>query len=231
MPYPIVWPRSAFSALTAMSGPGCGGTRPCMTDRPASAGIPTRMIDWLDRRAISTITGINRTTPTSKNSGSPTIIAISVMAQGSRRSPAQPRMVRTTWSAPPESASSLPSMVPSPTRMPTLASVLPKPASNCLMTSAAASRVPRPTTSEPRISAMNGWTLAQVMRTTMTAIPISAQRTSRVSCPVQCMVTSPTGRGSPRRSASGNPRWTRSKRPRPAPAPQDRRTGSRASRR
>ena len=34
-----VMPRSAFSTPMAASGPGCGGTKPCSTDSPASVGI------------------------------------------------------------------------------------------------------------------------------------------------------------------------------------------------
>ena len=40
IPSPSVSPRSAWTAAIAINGPGCGGTRPCMTDNPARAGIP-----------------------------------------------------------------------------------------------------------------------------------------------------------------------------------------------
>ena len=45
-PSPRVSPRSALTALMAMSGPGCGGTRPWSADRPARAGTPSRMSGW-----------------------------------------------------------------------------------------------------------------------------------------------------------------------------------------
>ena len=38
-PSASVVPSSALTALIAIKGPGCGGTRPCSTDRPAKAGI------------------------------------------------------------------------------------------------------------------------------------------------------------------------------------------------
>jgi len=38
-----VVPRSALRVSMAISGPGCGGTRPCIADRPASVGMPMVM--------------------------------------------------------------------------------------------------------------------------------------------------------------------------------------------
>ena len=45
-----VMPRSALSRPIAVSGPGCGGTKPCIAERPASAGIPTVISDSCERR-------------------------------------------------------------------------------------------------------------------------------------------------------------------------------------
>src|SRR3954471_11926970 len=59
-------PRLAFKAAIATSGPGCGGTRPCITDRPARAGMPTLISDRPERRATRKITGISSTRPISK---------------------------------------------------------------------------------------------------------------------------------------------------------------------
>ncbi len=42
-PSASVTPRLALTASIATSGPGCGGIRPCITDRPASAGMPMRI--------------------------------------------------------------------------------------------------------------------------------------------------------------------------------------------
>src|ERR1700731_1585094 len=46
-----VMPRSACRLAIATSGPGCGGTRPCIAEKPANAGIPTVISDCCDRRA------------------------------------------------------------------------------------------------------------------------------------------------------------------------------------
>jgi hypothetical protein len=91
------------------------------------------------------ITGMRRTTPTSKKSGIPSSMAMSAIAQVSLRSPAQSRMVPTMRSAPPDSARSRPSIAPSATRIPTLPRVAPKPFWNCEMTSVARSPEARPT--------------------------------------------------------------------------------------
>lgn len=44
-PRASVTPRLAPTASIATSGPGCGGIRPCMTDRPARAGMPMRITE------------------------------------------------------------------------------------------------------------------------------------------------------------------------------------------
>ena len=66
----------------ATSGPGCGGTRPCITDRPASAGMPTLISDRPERRATRKMIGISSTRPISKNIGSPISAPTSAIAQG-----------------------------------------------------------------------------------------------------------------------------------------------------
>lgn len=43
MPSASVSPRLASTASIATSRPGCGGISPCMTDRPARAGMPIRI--------------------------------------------------------------------------------------------------------------------------------------------------------------------------------------------
>src|SRR6476619_7652007 len=64
MPKISVRPRSALSRPIAVSGPGCGGTNPCSTERPASAGMPTFISDRPVRWATRTTTGTSSTTPT-----------------------------------------------------------------------------------------------------------------------------------------------------------------------
>ena len=73
------------------------------------------------------MTGISRTRPISKNIGRPMSAATAAIAQGSVRADAWPTIVSTIWSAPPESASSLPNIAPSAIRTPTLPTVAPKP--------------------------------------------------------------------------------------------------------
>ena len=77
------------------------------SDRPASAGMPTRINGLWVRRATSTTIGTRITTPISKNIGSPMMAAISAIAQGSPRSPTRPMIGSTIGSAPPESREQL----------------------------------------------------------------------------------------------------------------------------
>ena len=117
-----VRPRSAPRASIATSGPGCGGTRPCRTDRPASAGMPTRMIGMSEcaGRPASRPGRAGRRRPrrTAACRGSPRSPAI---AHGSRAGRTRPTIVSTILSAPPESASSLPTIAPSAISRPTAA--------------------------------------------------------------------------------------------------------------
>ncbi|RMS09131.1 hypothetical protein ALP75_204036 [Pseudomonas syringae pv. actinidiae] len=47
-PNSMVRPRSACKALTAISGPGCGGIKACSVVMPASAGIAIFSSGWPD---------------------------------------------------------------------------------------------------------------------------------------------------------------------------------------
>jgi len=95
------------------------------------------------------------------------------MAHGSARPDARPTMVSTTWSAPPDSASSLAKIAPSAISTPTLATVVPIPVVNDVMTSLRFSPAIAPTVSPPMIRARNGLSLTTVISTTSTAIPTS----------------------------------------------------------
>ena len=116
-------PRLAPRASIATSGPGCGGTRPCMPRgrrgrgcRPASAAAASGV-----RRAGSPASaGRGRSRRTSAGR-SARRRGPSPRAAPARRP--RPMIVSTIWSAPPESASSLPNMAPSAIRMPTPATV------------------------------------------------------------------------------------------------------------
>ncbi len=117
-PSASVMPTFACRIAMAASGPGCGGMKPCSTDSPASAGMPSRIAGPCERCTASITTGISSTSPISKNIGMPMIAAISAIFHGSVAG--RPRSsVSTTLSAPPESASSLPTIAPSAISTPT----------------------------------------------------------------------------------------------------------------
>src|ERR1019366_3965474 len=156
-PRPRVMPRLAFSAATATSGPGWGGTNPCMTDSPASAGMPTRMMGSWARRETSTMTGMSSTRPISKNIGRPISAPTNAIAQGSVRALDRLTMVSTIWSAPPESASSRPNIAPRAISVPTLATVDPTPAPKLTSVSLSCTPASPPTAIEPIVSERNGW--------------------------------------------------------------------------
>ncbi len=179
-----VTPRSALSASTATSGPGCGGTRPCSTERPASAGMPIRISGTLPRRATSSTIGTSSTTPTSKNSGRPSTAAISAIAQGSAFVRDRDSTVSAMMFAPPESASSLPSIAPRPISRPTPATVAPKPVEKLLSSlsnGAPATAASRP---EPRVRARKGCSLSLVISSTMAPMASSTATSSRPSLSV-----------------------------------------------
>ena len=123
MPKSRVRPRSASSSPMAVSGPGCGGTSPCSTDRPASAGMPTFISDRPVLRATRMTTGTSSTTPTSKNSGRPRMAAMAAIIHGRPPGPTRPTSVETMRFAPPESSSILPIMAPRAMSTPTAPAV------------------------------------------------------------------------------------------------------------
>ncbi len=185
-----VSPRSACRLSIATSGPGCGGTSPCRTERPASAGIPIRSNPTSVRRATSSTIGTSSTTPISKNSGSPTSAATPAIAHGSAE-PETPLTIRWTIpSAPPDSVSSAPIIEPSAISTPTLPTVLPSPVVNDVTILAGSAPATRPRVAVPRISARNGWNFAHAISSTTTAMPSTAATTSWV-VPASVMVDMP----------------------------------------
>ena len=66
-------PTFAFSSLAITTGPGCGGKKPCVTDKAVTIGKPNLSGDTFARLAIVNTNGINKTKPTSKNNAIPTI--------------------------------------------------------------------------------------------------------------------------------------------------------------
>ena len=161
----------------ATSGPGWGGTRPCRMDRPAKAGMPTRIKGTSVRRATRMTTGTSSTTPTSKNRGSPRMAAINAIAQGSPRLPTLPMMVSTMVSAPPESASSAPNIAPRPISRPTAPTVPPNPVVKLVMMSSGATPATIPMTAVPSIRARNGCIFTHTISTTTAAMPKTAAST------------------------------------------------------
>ena len=111
----------------AASGPGCGGTKPCATDRPAMSGMPRRSTGVPVCRIAVKSTGASSTRPTWKNTGRPMRKPDRSIAQSRRFSPSADTSTRDTTTAPPDSASSLPMTVPSPTTIAMKPSVSPTP--------------------------------------------------------------------------------------------------------
>jgi len=96
------------------------------------------------------------------------------MAQGIRAGPTRLMMRSTISFAPPESASSLPSIAPSAISSPTLPNVVPSPSMKAWRTSRGGTQATTPSTPVPIINARKGWNFAQTIRTTTAAIARTA---------------------------------------------------------
>ncbi|SLI52098.1 Uncharacterised protein [Mycobacteroides abscessus subsp. abscessus] len=143
--------------------------------------MPTRSSGTFPRRATKSTIGINSTTPTSKNKGRPSTAAIDATAHGSRRGLDRVSTASATMFAPPESASSRPSIAPRPMSSPTPAMVEPNPVTNepsnlSNGTLAAAASVP-----DPNSSARNGCSRRRVMSRMIAPILSSTAASSRTS--------------------------------------------------
>ena len=92
-------------------------------------------------------------------------------------------MVSTIWSAPPESARSLPNIAPRPPAGRRCPGRCRRRCRSWWRTCVRPSPAARPTPMEPTVSARNGWIFSQVIRTTITATPASAAMISRPSPP------------------------------------------------
>ena len=173
-------PRFAFSAAMATSGPGCGGTRPCITDRPASAGIPTLISDRPERRATRKMTGISSTRPTSKNIGNPISAPTSAIVQGSAaRAGAADQGVDD-----PVGAAGVGEQFAvhgaQRNQDADAGDGVAEALEELAMAAATASpAIPATTRREPIVSARNACSLKRVTSTTITAMPISAAITRR----------------------------------------------------
>ncbi len=187
-PSSMVVPRSACSAPTAISGPGCGGISACRVVIPASAGMAIFSSGCFDWRAMTKMIGTISTRPTSKNSGRPMTIATSAITQGSQRPLAAPSRVEAMRSAAPDSASSAPSMAPRAMIIPASPSRPPAPLLKALATASAGSPAPSPAMKVPTRIDRNGGRRVALMRKTMAPMATRQQTISRVSWAIQATV-------------------------------------------
>ena len=121
-------PTFAFSSLAITTGPGCGGKKPCVTDKAVTIGKPNLSGDTFARLAIVNTNGINNTKPTSKNNAIPTINAATNIAHCTCLGPNLAINVSAIRFAPPPSAS-IYQALPLIQRLKQWPSVLPIPAS------------------------------------------------------------------------------------------------------
>ena len=173
-PKPSVRPMFALKASIAISGPGCGGTRPCRADRPASAGMPTAITGIFALRATSMTTGISSTIPTSKKRGIPITNATKAIAHGKALVDVRSNTVSTIWSAPPESISSFPIIAPNAISTPTPPTVEPSPLVKAVNVSVSGIAAISARTTLPSVSARKGCIFRQTINTTIVAIPANA---------------------------------------------------------
>ncbi|SVJ78525.1 Uncharacterised protein [Klebsiella pneumoniae] len=138
--------------------------------------MPILIRDTPLRRATMNTSGISRMKPISKNSGMPTRNAASIIDQCTRSLPKARIRVRAIWSAPPESAISLPSMVPRARITPTKPSTPPKPSWKDLTIFSTGIPEVRPRKPAAMIRAMKGCTLKRVISTIR---PMMVTRASR----------------------------------------------------
>ena len=166
----------ACKASIATSGPGCGGTKACKADKPASAGMPRAITGIFVRRATRRIIGISITTPTSKNSGIPTINALRAMAHGSLCSGAFFSMVSQITSAPPERVRRIPIIPPKAMSNPTPDAVEPTPLVKLVRLLSYGNPAMIAVAIEPIINDRKGCTFTTAISTTISAIPNIAAR-------------------------------------------------------
>ena len=168
-------PMSACRASMAMTGPGCGGIRPCMTERNDSSGSTSRRNGWpVSLARVMTIGRMSRR-PTANQVVMPTQSASRMMHRPIREGPSVRMNCLASTPAPPDSARSLPKTTPSTMIAPVPAKVLPKPVWKAFRTSAIVSAPDVATTMAPSdseliSSAMNGLSFSQVTNRTRTAM-------------------------------------------------------------
>ncbi|CAC6867863.1 Uncharacterised protein [Staphylococcus aureus] len=80
IPYSNTSPTFAFNSFAMTTGPGCGGKKPCVTDKAVTIGSPSFNTETFARFATVNTNGISKTKPTSKNNAIPTINAATSIA-------------------------------------------------------------------------------------------------------------------------------------------------------
>ncbi len=107
-------PRLTCSRPAAATGPGCGGRKACVIDRPASIGIAYITSDLPPRLAATYTSGARMKMPMSKKIGMPSTTPVRPMASGAPLGPNRFSNRVVSASAPPDLSSIAPSTVPSP---------------------------------------------------------------------------------------------------------------------
>ena len=116
-------PRNSAAA----TGPGCGGTKPCITANAPAAGSAYLIGEPPKRAATLRMIGIMTTRPASKKIGKPNSSEATPNAKGARSLPKRPIKVSASTCAPPVTSKILPIIAPRPTSNATEANVPPKP--------------------------------------------------------------------------------------------------------
>ncbi len=187
-PSSMVRPRSACRALTAISGPGCGGISACRVVIPARAGMAIFSSGRPERRAMTKMIGTIITSPTSKNSGRPMTIATRAMTQGSDLPLPRPSKVEAMRSAAPDSAINAPSIEPRAMMIPASPRIAPAPLLKALATSSGGRPAPTPAMKVPIRIDRNGGSLVALISTMMLAMATRQQMIRRVSWTIQAAV-------------------------------------------
>ena len=120
-------PRSAPSKSEAATGPGCGGTKACITANAPAEGNAYLSGEPPKRLAILKMIGIITIKPASKKIGKPNSKEATPSASGALSSPNRPIKVSANTFAPPVTSKILPIIAPKPTNNATEANVPPKP--------------------------------------------------------------------------------------------------------
>ncbi len=133
-------PISAPTVAAAANGPGVGGTKTCVVNKPVDRAIANTVSD-MPVRLLKALFRVDRiTNPESQNTGMETINPVMLIARGALLSPTMPNTEEPIDRAPPLFSKNVPMIVPHAITMPILLSVFPNPSVSLASTSV----VPRP---------------------------------------------------------------------------------------